>query len=121
MDQDKLNVVLNAVASLFMPIIEQRLKDSIKTMVDDAIQVKIDDLTSMDKAFITDVVRSEIENADVDQQISDWMESNFDNLIEFYIDDHLDLKDKIDDYLSDRLSDLVKDEVRDLSFSVTVD
>ena len=115
MDQDKLNVVLNAVASLFMPIIEQRLKDSIKTMVDDAIQVKIDDLTGLDTEMIRNIVRGEIEDLDIDQSISDWMENNFD------IDDHLDLNDKIDDYLSDRLSDRVRDEVRDLSFSVTVD
>ena len=118
MDQDKLNVVLNAVASLFMPIIEQHLKDSIKTMVDDAIQVKIDDLTGLDKAMITEIVKGEIEDLDIDQSISDWMDNNFD------ISDHegnLDIEDKISDYLSDHLTDRVRDEVRDLSFSVTVD
>ena len=119
MDQDKLNVVLNAVASLFMPIIEQRLKDSIKTMVDDAVQVKIDDLTGLDRIMIQEIARGEIEDMDIDQSISDWMDNNFD--INTYIKDQLDVSDEVSDYLSDRLSDLVKDEVRDLSFSVTVD
>ena len=119
MDQDKLNVVLNAVASLFMPIIEQRLKDSIKTLVDDAVQVKIDDLTSLDRTMIQEIARGEIEDLDIDQSISDWMDNNFD--INTYIKDQLDISDEVSDYLSDRLSDLVKDEVRDLSFSVTVD
>ena len=118
MDQDKLNVVLNAVASLFMPIIEQRLKDSIKTMVDDAIQVKIDDLTGLDTEMIRNIVRGEIEDMDIDQSISDWMDNNFD------ITDHegnLDIDDKISDWMLDNLKDRVRDEVRDLSFSVTVD
>ena len=119
MDQDKLNVVLNAVASLFMPIIEQRLKDSIKTMVDDAIQVKIDDLTDLDRTMIQEIARGEIADMDIDQSISDWMDNNFD--INTYIKDQLDISEEISDYLSDNLSDRVRDEVRDLSFSVTVD
>lgn len=118
MDQEKLTVVLNAVAALFVPIIEQSLKSSIKTMVDDAIQVRIDDLTGLDTAMITNIVRGEIEDLDIDQSISDWMSNNFD--INDY-EDGLDINDKISDYLSDHLSDLVKDEVRNLSFSVTVD
>jgi hypothetical protein len=119
MDQAQLLSIIGSVYDKFVADVSARVESNLINMIDQSINVriqeKIDGLTSMDKAFITDVVRSEIENADVDQQISDWMESNFD------IDDHLDLKDKIDDYLSDRLSDLVKDEVRDLSFSVTVD
>ena len=118
MDQDKLNVVLNAVASLFMPIIEQRLKDSIKTLVDDAVQVKIDDLTGLDRTMIQEIARGEIEDMDIDQSISDWMDNNFD------INDHesnLDINDRISDWMDSNLTDRVRDEVRDLSFSVTVD
>ena len=118
MDQDKLNVVLNAVASLFMPIIEQRLKDSIKTLVDDAIQVNIDDLTGLDTEMIRNIVRGEIEDLDIDQSINDWMDNNFD------INDHegnLDINDRISDWMDSNLTDRVRDEVRDLSFSVTVD
>jgi len=129
MDQAQLLSIIGSVYDKFVADVsakvENRLLDSIvdrlntsgtlTTEIDTRIQAKIDDLTNLDTDIIREIARGEIENADVDQQISDWMDNNFD------IDDHLDLKDKIDDYLSDRLSDLVKDEVRDLSFSVTVD
>ena len=129
MDQAQLLSIIGSVYDKFVADVsakvESRLLDSIvdrlntsgmlTTEIDTRIQAKIDDLTNLDTDIIREIARGEIENADVDQQISDWMDNNFD------IDDHLDLKDKIDDYLSDRLSDLVKDEVRDLSFSVTVD
>ena len=99
--------VEKAIADVFLPDIDNRIEQQVKA--------GIDQLTASDMDLIRDVVRGEIESADVDQQISDWMDNNFD------IDDHLDLNDKIDDYLSDRLTDRVRDEVRDLSFSVTVD
>ena len=99
--------VEKAIADVFLPDIDNRIEQQVKA--------GIDQLTASDMDLIRDVIRDEIDRADVDQQISDWMENNFD------IDDHLDLNDKIDDYLSDRLSDRVRDEVRDLSFSVTVD
>ena len=70
--------------------------------------------------FVSGIAKDrEIETADVDQQISDWMDNNFD--INTYIKDQLDISEEISDYLSDNLSDRVRDEVRDLSFSVTVD
>ena len=91
---------------------------TIRQIVQSEIQAKIDDLTGLDKAMITEIVKGEIEDLDIDQSISDWMDNNFD------ISDHegnLDIEDKISDYLSDHLTDRVRDEVRDLSFSVTVD
>ena len=99
--------VEKAVADVFLPDIDNRIEQQVKA--------KIDTLGPIDKQAIVEIVKGEIEDMDIDQSISDWMENNFD------IDDHLDLNDKIDDYLSDRLSDRVRDEVRDLSFSVTVD
>ena len=87
----------------------------IQQVINDTVQAKIDDLTDLDRSMITEIVRGEIEDSDLDDKISDWMSNSFD------IDDHIDVNDKIDDYLSDRLTAMVKDEVRDLSFSVTVD
>lgn len=133
MDQAQLLSIIGSLYDKFVADVsarvESRLLDSIvdrlntsgmlTTEIDTRIQAKIDGLTSMDKAFITDIVRGEIETADVDQQISDWMDNNFD--INTYIKDQLDISEEISDYLSDNLSDRVRDEVRDLSFSVTVD
>lgn len=121
MDQNALTLLFKAVADALAPHIVENVIDRLNTSgmltteIDTRIQAKIDGLTSMDKAFITDIVRGEIEDADLDDKISDWMSNSFD------IDDHLDLNDKIDDYLSDRLTAMVRDEVSDLSFSVTVD
>lgn len=102
--------VEKAVADVFLPDIDNRIEQQVKA--------KIDDLTGLDKAMITEIVKGEIEDLDIDQLITDWMDNNFD------ITDHesnLDIEDKISDYLSDHLTDRVRDEVRDLSFSVTVD
>lgn len=105
------------VGSKLVDDVIDRLSTSgmLTTEINLRVQEQVDKLTASDMDLIRDIVRDEIESADVDQQISDWMGNNFD------IDDHLDLNDKIDDYLSDRLTDRVRDEVRDLSFSVTVD
>jgi len=85
------------------------------TEINTRIQDHIDGLTGLDKAAITEIVRGEIEDLDIEEKINDWMSNSFD------IEDHIDVGDKIDDYLSDRLANMVKDEVRDLSFSVSVD
>lgn len=103
--------VEKAIADVFLPDIDNRIEQQVK--------VHVDKLTELDTDMIRELARGEIEDADVDQQISDWMDNNFD--INTYIKDQLDISDEVSDYLSDRLSDLVKDEVRDLSFSVTVD
>lgn len=123
MDQAQLLSIIGSVYDKFVADVSARVESNLINMIDQSIDVriqkKIDGLTSMDKAFITDVVRSEIETAELDQQISDWMDNNFD--INTYIKDQLDISEEISDYLSDNLSDRVRDEVRDLSFSVTVD
>lgn len=105
------------VGSKLVDDVIDRLSTSgmLTTEINLRVQEKLDNLTDLDRDMIRELARSEIEDADLDDKISDWMGNNFD------IDDHLDLNDKIDDYLSDRLTDRVRDEVRDLSFSVTVD
>ena len=119
MDQAQLLSIIGSVYDKFVADVSAKVEANLIDMIDQAIDVriqnKIDNLVPIDKQAILETVKGEIENMDIDQSISDWMENNFD------IDDHLDLNDKIDDYLSDRLSDRVRDEVRDLSFSVTVD
>ena len=132
MDQAQLLSIIGSVYDKFVADVsakvESRLLDTIvdrlntsgmlTTEIDTRIQAKIDDLTGLDKAMITEIVKGEIEDLDIDQSISDWMDNNFD------ITDHesyLDIEDKISDYLSDHLTDRVRDEVRDLSFSVTID
>lgn len=102
--------VEKAVADVFLPDIDNRIEQQVKA--------KIDTLGPIDKQAIIETVKGAIEDLDIDQSISDWMDNNFD------ITDHesyLDIEDKISDYLSDHLTDRVRDEVRDLSFSVTVD
>ena len=132
MDQAQLLSIIGSVYDKFVADVsakvESRLLDTIvdrlntsgmlTTEIDTRIQAKIDDLTGLDKAMITEIVKGEIEDLDIDQSISDWMSNNFD--ISDY-EHNLDIEDKISDYLSDHLSDRVRDEVRDLSFSVTVD
>ena len=114
--------VSSKVESRLLDSIVDRLNTSgmLTTEIDTRIQAKIDDLTGLDKAMITEIVRGEIEdNIDLDQAIGDWMSNNFD--INDYIKTQLDISEEVSDYLSDHLSDRVRDEVRDLSFSVTVD
>lgn len=132
MDQAQLLSIIGSVYDKFVADVsakvESRLLDTIvdrlntsgmlTTEIDTRIQAKIDDLTGLDKATITEIVKGEIEDLDIDQSISDWMSNNFD--ISDY-EHNLDIEDKISDYLSDHLTDRVRDEVRDLSFSVTVD
>ena len=132
MDQAQLLSIIGSVYDKFVADVsakvESRLLDTIvdrlntsgmlTTEIDTRIQAKIDDLTGLDKAMITEIVKGEIEDLDIDQSISDWMSNNFD-ITEY--DHNLDIEDKISDYLSDHLTDRVRDEVRDLSFSVTVD
>lgn len=132
MDQAQLLSIIGSVYDKFVADVsakvESRLLDTIvdrlntsgmlTTEIDTRIQAKIDDLTGLDKAMITEIVKGEIEDLDIDQSISDWMSNNFD--ISDY-EHNLDIEDKISDYLSDHLTDRVRDEVRDLSFSVTVD
>jgi ATP-dependent protease HslVU (ClpYQ) ATPase subunit len=132
MDQAQLLSIIGSVYDKFVADVsakvESRLLDTIvdrlntsgmlTTEIDTRIQAKIDDLTGLDKAMITEIVKGEIEDLDIDQSISDWMSNNFD--ISEY-EHNLDIEDKISDYLSDHLTDRVRDEVRDLSFSVTVD
>jgi len=105
------------VESKLMDSILDRLTTSgmLTTEINTRIQDHIDGLTGLDKAAITEIVRGEIEDLDIEEKINDWMSNSFD------IEDHIDVGDKIDDYLSDRLANMVKDEVRDLSFSVSVD
>ena len=146
MDQAQLLSIIGSVYDKFVADVsakvESRLLDTIvdrlntsgmlTTEIDTRIQAKIDDLTGLDKAMITEIVKGEIEDLDIDQSISDWMDNNFD--IDQSISDWMsnnfdiseyehnwDIEEKISDYLSDHLSDRVRDEVRDLSFSVTVD
>ena len=132
MDQAQLLSIIGSVYDKFVADVsakvESRLLDTIvdrlntsgmlTTEIDTRIQAKIDDLTGLDKAMITEIVKGEIEDLDIDQSISDWMSNNFD--ISEY-EHNWDIEEKISDYLSDHLSDRVRDEVRDLSFSVTVD
>lgn len=132
MDQAQLLSIIGSVYDKFVADVsakvESKLLDTIvdrlntsgmlTTEIDTRIQAKIDDLTGLDKAMITEIVKGEIEDLDIDQSISDWMSNNFD--ISEY-EHNLDIEDKISDYLSDHLTDRVRDEVRDLSFSVTVD
>ena len=105
------------VESRLLESIIDRLNTSgmLTTEVDTRIQVKIDNLGPIDKEMVRNVVQDELENADLDDKISDWMSNSFD------IDDHVDIEDKVDNYLSDRLANMVKDEVSELSFSVSVD
>lgn len=133
MDQAQLLSIIGALYDKFVADVSARVESK---LVDDVIdrlstsgmltteinlrvQEQVDKLTASDTDLIRDIVRDEIESADVDQQISDWMGNNFD--INTYIRDQLDISEEISDYLSDNLSDRVRDEVRDLSFSVTVD
>lgn len=133
MDQAQLLSIIGSVYDKFVADVsarvESRLLDSIvdrlntsgmlTTEIDTRIQAKIDGLTGLDKAFITDIVRSEIEDADLDDKISDWMSNNFD--ITDY-EDQLDIDNMISDWMmSSKLTDSVRDTVRELSFSVTVD
>ena len=115
MDQAQLLSIIGSVYDKFVADVSARVEGNLMSVIDRRVQEQIDKLSAMDKEMITDIVKGEIEDMDIDQSISDWMENNFD------IDDHLDLNDKIDDYLSDRLTAMVRDEVSDLSFSVTVD
>ena len=129
MDQAQLLSLIGSLYDKFVADVsakvEGKLLDSIidrlttsgmlTTEINTRIQDHIDGLTDLDKSMITEIVRGEIEDLDVEEKISDWMSNSFD------IDDHINVNDKIDDYLSDRLTDMVRDEVRDLSFSVTVD
>ena len=132
MDQAQLLSIIGSVYDKFVADVsakvESRLLDTIvdrlntsgmlTTEIDTRIQAKIDDLTGLDKAMITEIVKGEIEDLDIDQSISDWMDNNFD------INDHegnLDINDRISDWMDSNLTDRVRDEVRELSFSVTVD
>lgn len=114
MDQDRITAVLKAVTSLLMPFFEQQIKEFISLEIDRQIK----DQTDIDRELVTAWIKDEIESLDIDQSISDWMDTNFD------ISDHesgLDINDRISDYMSDNLRDHVRDEVRDLSFSVIVE
>lgn len=110
MDQAQLLSIIGSVYDKFVADVSARVEANLIHIIDQSINVrlqeKIDDLPS-------------IEDMDIDQSISDWMDNNFD--INTYIKDQLDISEEISDYLSDNLSDRVRDEVRDLSFSVTVD
>ena len=123
MDQAQLLSIIGSVYDKFVADVSAKVEANLIDMIDQAIdvriQAKIDGLTGLDKAFITDIVRSEIEDADLDDKISDWMSNNFD-LTDY--EDHLDIDDRISDWMmSSKLTDSVRDTVRELSFSVTVD
>lgn len=123
MDQAQLLSIIGSAYDKLVADVSARVEANLIHIIDQSINVrlqeKIDGLTGPDKAFITDIVKGEIEDMNIDQQISNWMDYNFD--INTYIRDQLDISEEISDYLSDNLSDRVRDEVRDLSFSVTVD
>ena len=123
MDQAQLLSIIGSVYDKFVADVSARVESNLINMIDQSINVriqeKIEGLTGLDKAFITDIVRSEIEDADLDDKISDWMSNNFD-LTDY--EDHLDIDDRISDWMmSSKLTDSVRDTVRELSFSVTVD
>ena len=102
--------VEKAVADVFLPDIDNRIEQQVKA--------KIDTLGPIDKQAIIEIVKGEIEDMDIDQSISDWMDNNFDITDH---EDNLDINDRISDWVDSNLTDRVRDEVRDLSFSVTVD
>ena len=123
MDQAQLLSIIGSVYDKFVADVSAKVEANLIHIIDQSINVrlqeKIDNLGPIDKQAILEIVKGEIEDMNIDQQISNWMDYNFD--INTYIRDQLDISEEISDYLSDNLSDRVRDEVRDLSFSVTVD
>ena len=122
MDQAQLLSIIGSVYDKFVADVSAKVEANLLDMIDQAIDVriqnKIDTLGPIDKQAIIEIVKGEIEDMDIDQSISDWMDNNFD------INDHegnLDINDRISDWMDSNLTDCVRDEVRDLSFSVTVD
>lgn len=113
MDQAQLLSLIGSLYDKFVADVSAKVQANIEQLINDTIQAKIDN--SLDTSMITEIVRGEIEDLDVEEKIEDWMSNSFD------IEDHIDVGDKIDDYLSDRLANMVREEVSELSFSVSVD
>lgn len=123
MDQAQLLSIIGSVYDKFVADVSARVESNLINMIDQSINVriqeKIDGLTDLDTDMIRETVRGEIENMDIEQQISDWMDNNFD--ITDY-EDNLDIDNKVSDWMmSSKVTDAVRDTVRELSFSVTVD
>ena len=122
MDQAQLLSIIGSVYDKFVADVSARVESNMINMIDQSInvriQAKIDNLGPIDKQAIIEIVKGEIEDMDIDQSISDWMDNNFDITDH---EDNLDINDRISDWVDSNLTDRVRDEVRDLSFSVTVD
>ena len=113
MDQAQLLSIIGSVYDKFVADVSAKVEANLIHIIDQSINVrlqeKIDNLGPIDKQAIIEIVKGEIEDMDIDQSISDWMDNNF------------DINDRISDWMDSNLTDRVRDEVRDLSFSVTVD
>lgn len=123
MDQAQLLSIIGSVYDKFVADVSAKVEANLINMIDQSINVriqeKIDGLTDLDTDMIRELARSEIEDADLDDKISDWMSNNFD--ITDY-EDNLDIDNKVSDWMmSSKVTDAIHDAVRDLSFSVTVD
>jgi len=89
---------------------------------------------SPERLALIDLIDERIKanSSDIDQQISDWMDSNVDhdNLISEWMSDNFDVNDynvddvvddKIKEWASDNLADEVSESIKQLTFRVTVD
>jgi hypothetical protein len=104
---EKHEAVITALADLIWPVIRERIKSTIDASIEAKIGNDLDDK-------INQSVESYINYSyDIDQQISNYLSSQFD------LRDY-DINDIVQDYMNDRLEDMVYESVSGLSFEVNV-
>jgi hypothetical protein len=104
---EKHEALITALADLIWPVIRERIKSTIDASIEAKIGNDLDDK-------INQSVESYINYSyDIDQQISNYLSSQFD------LRDY-DINDIVQDYMNDRLEDMVYESVSGLSFEVNV-